>query len=247
MSRRAKQKRRSRTTRAVVATLGGLILLAGVVLRIDYLKEQEEEVLRRFAITSAPHWPTRRIQEFPRPPWAASASYVLPDYFFESRRTVGEVVDKINLALENNGFDKQSFFPTEAGGVALVTRLERINEDGSPVSERERWLVRQQDARGLNLDRFLQGSFFLDAGRYRAFVFILRDLPVPQPPGAWRASGRNKLPPIIALRTFSGGHCTVLVYEFSSDGTAVKLLSTSLTGKEHLEKAGLLATLEEYP
>ncbi len=133
--------------------------------------------------------------------------------------------------------------------MALVTRLERINEDGSPVSERERWLVRQQDASapGLNLDRFLQGSFFLDPGRYRAFVFILRDLPFPQPPGAWLASGRNKLPPIIAGRNFSGGHCTVLVYEFSSDGTAVKLLSTSLTGKEHLEKAGLLATLEEYP
>ena len=53
------------------------------------------------------------------------------------------------------------------------------------------------------------------------------------------------MPPEISERPFGNGHCTVLIYEFSSDGTTVRVVESRLTGKEHLEKAGVLSLLEK--
>ena len=49
----------------------------------------------------------------------------------------------------------------------------------------------------------------------------------------------------IAERPFGNHHCTVLIYEFASDGTAVRVVESRLTGKQHLEKAGVLSLLEK--
>ena len=121
------------------------------------------------------------LPEFPWPPPAASASYVLPDRLLDGYRTLGDVTEAILAALEQNGYVERSFFRTEPGGVALVTRLERINDDGSPSAEYERWPAgaqRQDSTRGL-LD-FLQGLFFVDPGHYRVIVFVLQDVPFSQ-------------------------------------------------------------------
>ena len=157
-------------------------------------------------------------------------------------------------ALEQNGYVERSFFQTVADGVALVTRLERINEDGTPASESERWPASGQNfASSLDLVHFLQGLFFVDPGHYRVIVFILQDLPFSQSAEqitakearAWLTSGANVLPPDIANRPFDGAHCTVLIYEFASDGTSVRLVESRLTGKQHLEKTGLLVGLQQ--
>ena len=85
-------------------------------------------------------------------------------------------------------------------------------------------------------------------------VFVLQDLPFLQSSTtvtadeahAWLVTGANVLPPDIAGRPFggvNGGHCTALIYEFASDGTKVHVVESRLTGKEHLEKAGLLPGL----
>ena len=82
-------------------------------------------------------------------------------------------------------------------------------------------------------------------------VFVLQDLPFTQSSAAitateaqaWLTSGANVLPVEIAARPFGGaygGHVTVLIYEFASDGTKVQVVVSGLTGKQHLEKAGLL-------
>jgi len=97
----------------------------------------------------------------------------------------------------------------------------------------------------------LRGLFFVDPGRYRVIVFVLQDLPfsqVPQPvtgedARGWLSSGANIMPPEIANRIFAGAHCTVLVYEFASNGVAVRVVGSNLTGKQHLEKAGVLSLL----
>ena len=86
-----------------------------------------------------PHYDVVQLPEFPWPPPAASASYVLPDRLLASYHTVGSVVDAILAALERSGYVERSFFRTEAGGVALVTRLERINDDGTSSAATERW------------------------------------------------------------------------------------------------------------
>ncbi len=192
------------------------------------------------------------LPEFPWPPPSASASYVLPDDLFQSYPTVGQVVTALLFSLESNGYVERSFFLTPQGGVALVTRLERIKDDGSPSGER--WPSSEGQSNSTEgLLKFLQGLFYVDPGHYRVIVFILQDLPFSQSaqniaaPEAqsWLSSGGNVLPPEIAKRSFSGGHCTVLVYEFASDGTKVRTVVSSLTGKQHLEKTGLLSALAQ--
>lgn len=196
--------------------------------------------------------PESILPQFPSPPPAASASYGLPRNFFASQATVGAVVEAIIAALDHTGYVERSFFRTEAAGVALVTRLERINEDGSPRGERERWPgILQEHYSSLDLIGFLRGLFYVDPGRYRVIVFILQELPFSQSSDrisgddarAWLRIGATGLPREVAERPFGGGNCTVLVYEFASDGTAVRAVESPLTGKQHLEKAGVLAIL----
>ena len=194
------------------------------------------------------------LPEFPWPPPAASASYVLPDRLLDGYRTLGDVTEAILAALEQNGYVERSFFRTEPGGVALVTRLERINDDGSPSAENERWPASvKRDEATRTLFEFLQGLFFVDPGHYRLIVFVLQDLPFAQSADtitaeearAWLTSGVNVLSPQIAKRPFNGGHVTVLIYEFASDGSKVQVVTSQLTGKQHLEKAGLLTVLNK--
>lgn len=194
------------------------------------------------------------LPEFPWPPPAASASYVLPGRLLESYRTLGDVTEAILAALEQNGYVERSFFRTAPGGVALVTRLERINDDGSPSAENERWAAAAQRLKSTrSLLDLLHGLFFVDPGHYRVIVFVLQDLPFSQSADtitaqqahAWLASGANVLSPEIAALPFTGGHVTVLIYEFASDGSKVQVVTSQLTGKQHLEKAGLLTVLDK--
>jgi hypothetical protein len=53
------------------------------------------------------------------------------------------------------------------------------------------------------------------------------------------------LPKDIASRPFGDGNCSVLIYEFASDGTSVATVESRLTGKQHLEKSGVLSYLEK--
>lgn len=189
--------------------------------------------------------------EFPWPPPAASASYVLPDKLFELDRTVGEVAAAILAALEQNGYVERSFFRTDPGGVAMVTRLERINDDGSPSVERWPASAQRIDSTRSLMD-FLHGLFFVDPGHYRVIVFVLQDLPFSQSADiitaqqahAWLVAGTNVLSPDMAKLSFAGGHVTVLIYEFASDGSKVQVVTSQLTGKQHLERAGVLAALD---
>jgi hypothetical protein len=52
------------------------------------------------------------------------------------------------------------------------------------------------------------------------------------------------LPAETRSQPFNGSYCTVLIYEFASDGATVNLVKQSpLTARQHLEKAGVLSLL----
>lgn len=190
----------------------------------------------------------KQSPQFPWPPPAVSAFYVLPDSWFAGLHTLGEVISAIIPALERNGYVERSFFGVEGNGVALVTRLERISGDGSSFAEPQRW-----SGAGYSLSGFLKGLFFVEPGRYRIIVFIFRNRPFSQSAQivtkdearAWLSSGADTLSPEAGQSSFGGWHCTVLIYEFASDGRAVRVVESSLTGKQHLTKAGLLSLLEK--
>jgi len=191
------------------------------------------------------------IPRFPWPPPQASATYVLPVSMFERGLTIGQVVTTIITALERQGYVERSFFTTPADGVVLVTRLERINDDGSSVAGADRWpAVGTTASSSASFAQFLRGLFYVDPGRYRVIVFVLQDTPfrqsseqiTGQQAREWLRTGANVLPRELMERAYAGD-CTVLVYEFASDGTAVRVVESRLTGRQHLEKAGVLATL----
>ncbi len=190
------------------------------------------------------------IPIFPWPPPAASASYVLPRALFTGRGTIGQAVAAIVAALESQGYVDRSFFATPAGGVALVTRLERINDDGSHVAETQRWPVAGNDQRyssTFDLARIVRSLFFADPGRYRIIVFIMQNEAFAESDArisekdarAWLRRGLNRLPAELEDRSFDNGDCTALIYEFVSTGGGVHTVESELTGKQHLRMAGL--------
>ena len=192
------------------------------------------------------------IPVFELPPPKASTTYVLPANLFTDLTTLGQVASAIINALERSGYVDRSFYRTEFDGLVMVTRLERMNEDGTRLAEHERWPTKEPNIEGFGgLVQMLRGLFFLDPGRYRIFVFVVQSAPFPQTPQTatrqtaetWLLNGLNVLPPEIANRPFSGAPCTVLVYEFASDGTEVRVVDSRLTGKQHLEKTGVLPQL----
>jgi hypothetical protein len=203
--------------------------------------------------TDDPNSPAALVPEFPWPPPAASTSYVVPASLLQARSTIGQVVAIIISSLEQTGYVERSFYRTKTNGVALITRLERINDDGSPASGNERWSAGLSYQSTLDLVRFPRGLFYVERGRYRVIVFILDDMPFSQSSEriseadarAWLRTGVNVLPPELAERPYGAGNCTVLIYEFASEGNVARLVDSNLTGKQHLEKAGLLAGLEQ--
>jgi tetratricopeptide (TPR) repeat protein len=214
------------------------------------LTEPEQEIGERGLASTAA---ASRLPSFPWPPPASSARYDFPQETFKRYRTVGDVSDAILDALRHSGYVEYSFFQTGDGGVALVTRLEKITNDGTPAAEGERWPA------GFNNDPasfigFVRGLFYARPGHYRVIVFILqeasftqsRDTVTGQTAEDWLTGGANKLPPAIRQRPFGkDSTCTALIYEFASDGSAaVKGVVSTLTGRQHLQRAGLLAVLE---
>src|SRR5262249_1473613 len=115
------------------------------------------------------HGPAPSIPQFPWPPPTPSTSYPFPKDVFIRHSTCGEVSDAILSALERSGYVERSFFQTGDGGIALVTRLERIATDGSPAEETERWPAGFDNNPTRFVD-FVRGLFFAKEGRYRVIV-----------------------------------------------------------------------------
>jgi hypothetical protein len=182
---------------------------------------------------------------FPWPPPAASATYVLPHSVFPKADALGDVAGAILTALTAQGYVEHSFFATP-NGIALVTRLERINANGTRADPR--WASISKAA--TNLVDFLSGLFFVAPGHYRVIVFIIQNGAFSQSGAevsegdarAWLRTGLNTLPEEVARQKFFGD-CTALIYEFMSTGDRVRLVDSDLSGFDHLKLAGLDALL----
>jgi hypothetical protein len=193
------------------------------------------------------------LPEFPWPPPAASTRYNLPKALFEKKATIGDVVDAIEEALEDSGYVERSFFRTPVGGTVLMTRLERIDDDGSPARAGDRWGAPPLQADAAGLGQFLRGLFFASPGRYRVIVFVIQDRPftedVDKPMSGEKAKkllrgGGSGLPKGVAAQPVAGSQCTALIYEFANDGRAMRRVESRLSGRQHLEKSGIIALLQ---
>ncbi len=192
-----------------------------------------------------PEPPQTATPLFPWPPPEASATYVLPHKVLAGADTLGDAANAILAALTAQGYVEHSFFATP-NGIALVTRLERINDNGTRADPR--WPSRLEGA--ANLIDYLKGLFFVAAGHYRLIVFIIQNDAFQQSGAqvsekdakAWLRLGLNTLPAELARQKFFGD-CTALIYKFMSTGARVRLVDCELTGFDHLKLAGLQSLL----
>jgi hypothetical protein len=186
------------------------------------------------------------------PPPKASSYYNVPDKFLRDKSSVGEAVGAIASALARSGYTEVSYYGTKDGGVALVTRMERIAEDGSALPNIERWSDGEDS--GQDLLKMIRKMYFLERGRFRIFVFFLGPTDFSDDKNKtltrdaakqWEEEGKLPLPDAIADRPLGKAHCTVALYEFESTGRAVTMVPASkIPVGLILQQNGLLASLE---
>src|SRR5205814_8700502 len=84
------------------------------------------------------------IPGFLWPPPRASASEVVPNAIFSNVGHLGEIADILLRALSLAGYFDHSFYGVPSG-FALVTRMERLKDDGTLYDRFMRWNIALQD------------------------------------------------------------------------------------------------------
>jgi heat shock protein HslJ len=202
------------------------------------------------------------LTPFPWPPPDPSSKYVMqPNSFFAGMKTVGVVANHIVEALDQRGYTERSFYSAKKGRIILVTRLERINDDGKPVLGTTRWRSGySQRARFKNgLVDFLGGLFYAEPGYYRIIVFVIgggafqtsERRATEKEAQEWLSRGMSNLPKSVQRWPFDPEEddCTALVYEFVSEDKereAELQAPGKLPAQSHLEASGLLAALGKH-
>ena len=117
------------------APISGPAFGTGDVAGGDFVKDHGQKAegygqIARARSGSVPEYPTFD----PWPPPRPSTFEVIPDKFLtkeNAKPTLSDIDQKISAALDDNGYVEKSNYSIP-DGFAIVTRLEWINEDGTP-------------------------------------------------------------------------------------------------------------------
>ncbi len=201
----------------------------------------------------------RKLHTFPWPPPKASSKEVIPRKLLAqkvSKPTIKDIDTNITEALRKIGHGEYSYFWIPAG-YALVTRLEKIQNNGMPKPEIERWEVKSGEWNDISLRQYLQGLFTAKQGFYRLIVFVIsrkawresEDTITEEEAIMWLRRGYDRLPDELALTPFAPSFvCTALIYEFeqTSPKKEAQLLSPGkLSAHAHLDASGFYKAIGE--
>jgi hypothetical protein len=198
------------------------------------------------------------IPQFQFPPPRASAAGQVPRELLVgdlSHPRLKDVEASLSDAFERCGYGDKSFYAVP-DGFAMASRLEQINADGTPGSDR--WSLDVTPVRQFSVRDYVRALFHARPGHYRVVVFMITNHPFTQrattvkskEASAWVRSGMNMLPREIGDRAFGADYlCTALIYEFRTvgGGEAIFVEPSELTGRDHLQRSGLLAALQPRP
>ncbi len=197
--------------------------------------------------------------QFPWPPPQASSTCDLPNSSFlkENQKSAkfSEVDQKIRNALNSLGYYEWSYYSIPKG-FALVTHVERFKDDGSSMSEAERWSLTAGPPKSFSLSSYLKALFTCPPGLYRVIVFAVTLEAFKQEDSQtsmeeaseWLEHGLNKLPPALGKMAYTNEHsCTVLVYEFEKASGQQKpvIRYDGLSARVHLDKSGIWGALNK--
>ncbi len=188
------------------------------------------------------------MPEFPWPPPRWSARAALPRAAFVGDATLSDAASRIVAALDAAGYGERSFYKVP-GGFAIVARLERMNEDGTPNAE-YRFLSPNAEE-PFDLGDYVAALFFTPEGFYRQIVFVATDRPfvaAEEAPTVAEAEealggGATGLSSELAAQPLTGAHeVSALIYEFRKGAGPedVAILTPGrLDGLAHLERSGI--------
>ncbi len=192
---------------------------------------------------------------FEWPPPHPSEEYVLPHNIFgdDSRKIRYSDVDRMLVAaLAAGGYSAKNYYSVPRG-FALATRIEQINEDGTPKMPPARFALEPEAVSILRPMDYLKALLKGVPGFYRVIVFIVTDIPLrasgARPTEAeatvWVSSGQSVLDRHVGDIEFTAdANCTALVYEFmrkpGADSSATEFSSPGhLDAMTHLVKSGI--------
>jgi HEAT repeat protein len=160
--------------------------------------------------------------------------------------TLGTVYQRLYDALTLCDSNFESGLFRTPGGFALLSKMERIAQDGTPFAGKQRWVLGKIPPQSLS--DLLTQLFLEKPGFFRVIAFVVTDQinfeqGNEELPDFHR--GGTVLPPGIASLTMKGRQCYALVYSFEkrAGSSATNLSHESLNAKLHLAKAGLLDAL----
>jgi HEAT repeat protein len=204
-------------------------------------------------------WPSMslrsKVPELPWPPPAPTNHVVLRprDMLGSDTDDLKAVYDRLVNMLDSNGYSRHVVYGVP-GGFALVTQVERIEENGKPIPEPHRWTGDKIPLNSFSLAAYLDRLFRGEHGHFRLIVFVLtpRDFGDSGPPLSevearlWVGRGWQELPLEVGLLKFKGQQCHVLVYRFRKGGETSEMVDPDpLSVHTHLRMSGLWTLPEE--
>lgn len=196
------------------------------------------------------------LADFPWPPPAPSAQAPIPATTFRTgaEPSLAEVGARLTSALDQAGI-AWSFYRAP-NGFALVSRLERIGEDGARIAG-DTGLPAPAADRPFQFSATMAALATAPAGYYRVIAFVVSDgsmVPSARPlseseAGALADGGAAALPDDFNDRPFTDAHfVTALIYEFrkgEAERDVATLYPGRFNGADHLRSAGLLRVIEQ--
>jgi hypothetical protein len=208
---------------------------------------------------SATQRPVEALPQFPWPPPPPSGRAEVP-YAVLSERIhrsadlkdlhLRDVDAVLKASLMRAGYELSYYRVPD--GFALVARIERIEDDGSPYQPaRLRFDPESHPLETFSFEGYLSALFFAPPGHYRVIVFVVSSeafmatgKPVTRQEAiAWQENGASSLPPAVRDLAYSDRYsCMALIYEFEKRDTGtdpVELHPGRLSAAEHLAKSGI--------
>ncbi|MGH7335711.1 MAG: hypothetical protein ACREKS_23765 [Candidatus Rokuibacteriota bacterium] len=200
--------------------------------------------------------PPPALPAFPWPPPKASAEHqIRRKWVADSPGTqLKDVAERIETALDDARYETWRHLSVPHG-FALVTQLEQIRPDGTPLPDKERFRSDLPSFADLSFVEFLKVLAKAPPGHYRVIVFVVTDTPFA--PSAtkptereaqqWLAVGWNRLPSAIGDLPYGDDYrTTALIYQFkraSKNDPAAFVATSPESGRSHLEKARIWSAL----
>lgn len=167
--------------------------------------------------------------------------------------TLGEVADHLRKALRTAGYEDIGFYSVPKG-FALVTRVEQMSKDGSPLPEPERFNP-HIEPKWDSLWSYVKAVLFATRGYFRMYMIVVTSAPIftdderlPFDASLHLASGGAiDLSDVMRAKPYTPAHrCAVLIYEFhqpTEDHEPNVNVPSTLSASIHLERSGITSAL----